>query len=301
MCRSSRSSLGSFTTNIVGKVLGLVSSGTSYGVFLNSLLVPVFIAGKDWRGLWSTVGIITLIIGLAGCVTFWRSGLLQPKATGVVKAGTKVSTQKASGRTVPVAPWIAMVWLMTFLNGFSTLPFQNYLSPYLREELGLSVAFAARVWGVIGIIGMIAGFVVGWLSDKTGIRFALLLTYCWVTAAAMILAIAPTGVLPLVAGVLFALAFYPIFGLIPAYVSKVTDGQTATRIFAIANVTLGIGGILGNYAAGELKNATGTFVYIYVAVAVVTTTLGILAWLLPSEKSRIEATRAQYSSSVFGQ
>jgi predicted MFS family arabinose efflux permease len=174
---------------------------------------------------------------------------------------------------------------MTFLNGLSTLPFQNYLSPYLREELGFDVAFASSVWALNGMIGMVSGFIVGAISDRTGVRAALMLSYGCVLAAAVLLAASPVGRAPLISAALFALAFYPIFGLIPAYVAKVADGSRATRIFAISNVTVGLGGVAGNYLAGALKSATGSFAGVYVAIAATSAVLVLLSALLPGERS----------------
>ena len=263
-----------------GKVLGLASSGTSYGVFINSLLVPMFVINGNWRGVWVAVGAGTLAMTVFAVLVFWRLGLLRREPRSAPASGMPVG--RTSLRTV-IAPWVLIIWAMTLLNGLATLPFQNYLSPYLREELGLGVELAAWVWGAIGFIGMFAGFVVGWLADRTGVRAALLFAYTCLLLAALTLAIAPSGVLPMAAGVLFAIAFYPIFGLVPAYVAKTADGGTATVIFAVANVTLGIGGMSGNYLAGMAKNLSGTFVWTYVAVAVCAAALGVLTALLPRE------------------
>jgi len=261
-----------------GKVLGLLSSGTSYGVFLNSLLVPPFIAAGNWQGVWLTVGSLTLAITAVGAFTFWRLGLIQAPMRSTIRAGdTKVGTYRF------LVPWVILIWLMTFLNGLSMMPFQTYLSPYLREELGFGTPFAAKVWATLGIIGMVAGFAVGWLSDRIGVRFSLVLSYACTAGAAIILILAPVGIMPMIAGVLFALAFYPVFGLVPAYVSKMTDGRTATQVFAVANVTLGVGGICGNFAGGILKNATGSFVQIYEAITLIALLLSIASLLLPNE------------------
>ncbi|MBH0247472.1 MFS transporter [Streptomyces cavourensis] len=165
------------------------------------------------------------------------------------------------------------------------MPFQNYLSPYLREGLGFDIGFAAQVWGAIGIIGMFAGFAVGWLSDRIGVRAALVMCYTLFFLSAAILVVAPVGFLPMVSGVLFALAFYPIYGLVPAYVSKSASGAAATVIFGITNVTQGLGGIAGNYTAGFLKNVTGDFMWYYVVIAVTAVVLALLTLQLPREGS----------------
>lgn len=266
-----------------GKVLGLVSSGTSYGVFVNSLLVPIFVVGGDWRGVWLTVGAGTFVVTLIATVTFWKLGLFRRPAAHAAAASGASGGGFLAGIGAAMVPWVLIIWAITFLNGFSTLPFQNYLSPYLREELGFSVEFAAFVWGVIGFIGMFAGFVVGWMSDKTGVRLALVLTYLCVVAAATILVLAPTESLVVAAGVLFAVAFYPIFGLVPAYVAKTAEGAQATIVFGVANVTLGIGGMVGNAMFGFVASLTGTFTWIYVAIALAASLLAILSMVLPAE------------------
>jgi MFS family permease len=270
-----------------GKVLGLASSGTSYGVFINSLLVPAFALSGNWRGVWFAVGTGSLAVSAVALFAFWRLGLFEHRAihTKVARNAALGSRRVGifAGLREVVVPWVLIIWFITFMNGFSTLPFQNYLAPYLREELGFHVNFAARVWGTIGFVGMFAGFVVGWLSDRTGVRLALLVSYACIFLSSAILVVVPAGYLPLAAGILFALAFYPIFGLVPAYVAKSSGGGQATIIFGVANITLGIGGMIGNYMGGIVRDLTGTFVWIYAAVAVSAVLLALVSLLLPPE------------------
>ncbi|MGW0564852.1 MFS transporter [Streptomyces sp. NPDC003016] len=294
-----------------GKVLGLVSSGTSYGVFVNSLLVPGFVRDDNWRGLWFSVGFGTLMVTAVAAFTFHRLGLFRseeavaagadrgpqddtgaPGPDGAAEDGrtpqaaepVKDNSARAGWRMVLVR-WVVIVWTIKFLNGFACMPFQNYLSPYLREGLGFDIDFAAQVWGTIGVIGMFAGFAVGWLSDRIGVRASLVMCYTLFFISSMLLVLAPVGFIPMVSGVLFALAFYPIYGLVPAYVSKSASGAAATVIFGVTNVTQGVGGIVGNYTAGFLKNVTGDFMWYYVVVAVVAVILGFLTLQLPREGS----------------
>ncbi len=283
-----------------GKVLGLVSSGTSYGVFVNSLLVPGFVQNDNWRGLWYSVGFGTLMVTMVAAFTFHRLGLFrgeEENAPGTATAGTtdddgvprsgdgRENNSARAGWRMVLVRWVVIVWTMKFLNGFACMPFQNYLSPYLREGLGFDIDFAAQVWGAIGVIGMFAGFAVGWLSDRIGVRASLVMCYALFFTSSLLLVVAPVGFLPMVSGVLFALAFYPIYGLVPAYVSKSASGAAATVIFGVTNVTQGVGGIVGNYTAGFLKNVTGDFMWYYVVVAVTAVILGVLTLQLPREGS----------------
>jgi predicted MFS family arabinose efflux permease len=276
-----------------GKVLGLASSGTSYGVFINSLLVPAFVLNGNWRGVWYAVGTGALAVCAIALFAFWWLGLFQRQPNDAQLAREAAAGQRRGGVFADLrevaAPWVLIIWFITFMNGFSTLPFQNYLAPYLREELGFDVNLAAQVWATIGFVGMFSGFVVGWLSDRTGVRLALLVCYVSIFLSCAILVAIPTGYLPLAAGTLFALAFYPIFGLVPAYVAKRTGGRQATVIFGVANVTLGIGGMIGNYMGGIVTDLTGTFVWIYAAVAASMVVLTLISLLLPPEVKNVLA------------
>ena len=89
----------------------------------------------------------------------------------------------------------------------------------------------------------------------------------------------------MIASALFSTAFYPIFGLIPAYVSKQASSTSkAVAIFGIANVIQGAGGMLGNYGAGLLANHSKTFTTVYEAIIVVGVALILLAIKLPTIK-----------------
>lgn len=273
-----------------GMAMGLVSSGTSYGVFINSLLVPMYAPQGEWRTVWWIVGLLTVLISIAVFVVFKRARLFINAGSEPTPAASSapddnpaiVSTGEASHRSPLMQPWVLTVWSMNFLIGFSTFPFQNYLSSYLRTELGFAVQNTAQIWAVIGFVGMFAGLAVGWLSDRIGLRAAMVLVYVNVALAALIFVVHPSGYWPLVAGILFAIAFYPIFGLIPAYVSKMAStAALAVTIFGIANIMQGVGGMIGNYCSGLLASSSGTFVGVYCAIGVVAVLLTGLTFRLP--------------------
>ena len=266
-----------------GLAMGLVSSGTSYGVAINSLLVPMYAAQGEWRSVWWWVGLITVAMAMLVLVVFKKSGLLKQTESPVI-ALMAAENVVPSMRLELIKSWVLLIWSMNFLIGFATFPFQTYLSSYLRTELGFDVQYSAQVWAVIGCVGMFAGLAIGWLSDRTGLRAAMLLVYGCVVTAALIFVVHPSGHWPLVAAGLFSTAFYPIFGLIPAYVSKLASSSAmAVSIFGVANVMQGSGGMLGNYGAGLLANHSGSFSGIYAAISGIGVLLIVLTLQLPRE------------------
>ncbi|RJX82511.1 MFS transporter [Pseudomonas sp. LS-2] len=272
-----------------GMAMGLVSSGTSYGVFINSLLVPLYAPQGEWRMVWWIVGLITVVLAVGVMVVFSRARLFARN----IDSPAQEETQVTVGRSALMQPWVLMVWAMNFLLGFSTFPFQNYLSSYLRTELNFDVAYAAQIWASIGFVGMFSGLIVGWLSDRTGLRAAMLLVYACVAGAALIFVVHPVGYWPLAAGILFAVAFYPIFGLIPAYVSKMASSAAlAVTIFGVANILQGVGGMIGNFCAGLLASFNGSFVGVYAVIGVVALLMAGVTLRLPREGQGVQSTVA---------
>ena len=265
-----------------GFAMSLVSSGTSYGVVIDSVLVPLFPGGR-WRTVWDIVGLATLVTVALAFVVFRRADLFRLGGSGA--AGGPAGGQ-ADGGIRAAMPWVLVIWALSFLNGLSTYPFQNYLSPYLREELGFTVSYAASVWGTIGVVGTVAGLSVGWLSSRLGLQSAILFCYLCFLLAGAILAFAPTAQLSLLSGVLFSLGFYPIFGLLPAYASHRTSAATAVSIFGLGNVAQGLGGMTGNFGAGIIKTTTHSFSGIYLTFAGLALLCILLAMILPRSRSR---------------
>jgi predicted MFS family arabinose efflux permease len=251
-----------------GMAMGLVSSGTSYGVFINSLLVPLYAPQGEWRMVWWIVGLITVVLAVGVMVVFSRARLFARN----IDSPAQEETQVTVGKSALMQPWVLMVWAMNFLLGFSTFPFQNYLSSYLRTELNFDVAYAAQIWASIGFVGMFSGLIVGWLSDRTGLRAAMLLVYACVAGAALIFVVHPVGYWPLAAGILFAVAFYPIFG--------------------VANILQGVGGMIGNFCAGLLASFNGSFVGVYAVIGVVALLMAGVTLRLPREGQGVQSTVA---------
>lgn len=246
-----------------GKAMGLISSGTSFGVFINGLIIPIFILQKNWHYIWISVGILTLIWLIISIFIFKYYGLFEKNKKNHIIFDTQNSTNKKLQLFQPI---IIIVFCLTFLNGLSVMPFQNFLVPFLREEMNYSMALTSQIWALIGFSGMLSGFMMGALSDKIGIKITLIITYSLLAASSYLVIWSDSIFFIWVAAISFSFAFYPIFGLIPAYVSKIFGASKATLIFAIANVTLGIGGMVGNILGGYIKTYTGSFQIVYIFI-----------------------------------
>ena len=177
--------------------------------------------------------------------------------------------------------------VMMFLNGFSCMPFQTFLSAFLIGEVGFGEDRAATAWGLIGLVGMASGVLMGALADRISIRRGMVATYLVLSVAALSVMIITWGHLavPLayVASIAFGLSFYAVFGLVPAYISHLFGEGDAALVFAFGCVALGLGGIVGNLTGGISRELLGSFATLYFLILIAALASAIIAIVLPSE------------------
>ncbi|MEH0019680.1 MAG: MFS transporter [Desulfobacter sp.] len=266
-----------------GRVIGFICGGQSIGVMAASVMVPYVVTHYTWRWAWMAVGTIAAAVLVVSGILLRRIGVFAHPDTDT--PGPSPATASSPGRLRTIlTPGTILVMLLYFLSAFCYNPFQTYLSPYFRDELGFSVETATLIWSCIALPGVVSGLFMGYIADRFSICVSLVIAYGATVLATLVLIFFPgSGLLP-VAGLLFGLAFYSVFGLIPAYISKVNTPSVGVKVFALANIVHGAGGISGNFLGGWLKDATGTFVWLYSLITAALVLLVVFTLFLPNEK-----------------
>ena len=268
-----------------GKALGLMSSGTAYGLFMNGFSIPLLLPAHGWHMVW------TISAGISGVMLV--IGLLALR--GAVKApGHREPAPAIAGggvyRQMLLHPHNLLIPGMMFLSGLAAMPSQNYLVALVQDELGYGVDAVANIWKAIGFIGMFGGFAMGILADYISVRRALALSYAFLAVAVGTFLHHGSLAEIYLGAALFGLAFNAIFGLIPAYVSLTYPARMTAPIFGFSNVMLGLGAMAGNMIGGLTKEATGSFQTSYALAAGTVVVLFLVTLMLRGEKrSKVSA------------
>lgn len=278
-----------------GKAVGFIASGTNYGLCLNGLLVPVLLPAFGWRSVWLVAGGLALLLSIILWRTLDRASLLSREAAD----GVSDARDRAVLWRLALQVRYLLVYSIACLGGLAGVPFANYFSAFLRDDLHRSVATAGEGWLAMGVAGAVGGVFFGALGDKAGLRLALAAASGLLSASAIALATASSAATLVMAAGSFGASFFSIFGLLPAYVAKTARAELTPAICGLVEFSLGVGGALGSFLGGLTPYWTGSFRAVYVSAAVLSALMVCVSRLLPTERAQSEAGPATKERSTI--
>ncbi|RWL94330.1 MAG: MFS transporter [Mesorhizobium sp.] len=265
------------------KVFGIISSGQSYADFASGLLVASLLPIIGWRNIWFFIAVLGMAITVFSILYLFRHGIIEaPVEVRANMPDSDRSSVKKRLRAISNRQSM-MIWLIMLASGLSTYPFQTYISPFVRDELGFSVNLAGGMWSAIGFVGMWGGFAMGFIADRAGIRTALTICFLAMLVSSLLVFFHPNATSLVAAAALYGLAYFSMYGLFPAYISKSFDPTASTTVFGVGNVLLGLSTTLGGFFGGFAKSVFGTFHPVYLSVSVVSLGLVLLTLFLKRE------------------
>jgi len=272
-----------------GKSLGIIASGTSYGVILNGMLIPYILITYHWQTVWLVFGIISFIIGSFGVYVVYsvKNTALLPKSDPdeMKIENNSVDITTNSPMTKNYLQYTLLI-LLVIVTGLYLMPFQTYIVPFIQEDLRLNHEIAGISWSLFGILGVVSGFFAGILADKFSAKKAMIIMYGISVIAILVLLIFHNSACVLLSCGIFGLSFYGLFGLHPTYVSRMLPPEKTAKLFGLLNVAIGFGAMIGNYASGYIKNASGSFINAYMLMAVLSLLCLSICFGIKDDRSR---------------
>lgn len=243
-----------------GKTMGVIGSGTSYGIFINGLIIPMLLPDYGWRGVWICMGSITVVITVIAAIIM----LSGKKRSQAAQDGPSFLQQIP--QIISVKPWLLLS--SVFLASIAFISFMNYISLYVRDDLGLAVSVSGQVLMIIGAVGMVAGLATGALADKIGAKAGIVLMLMLLLGASLLLLNYVDTWFLYLAALGYGTAYVGYFSIVPAYISKAYPAELSTTIFGGTNFAMAIGAMLGNFLGGWSKSSFGDFSMVYIVAAV---------------------------------
>ncbi|WP_271272589.1 MFS transporter [Aliamphritea hakodatensis] len=258
--------------------LSAAASGTAWCCSFNGLLLLFIVPQLGWRAGWQIAAAFGICVIIANWLLLRKLGLMgaasrQP-ATGEQPVKNSLSIP-ALLNTVMFEPLARFTCLICFCVCFSTIPFANWLNIYLAE-LSLPGDLGGYTWSAIGLSGMVAGLTVGRLADRFGYQLALLLI-CGIFALGLMAFLYDQSSFALIAGISYGIMYFPIWGIISGWLSKVYSSTVTMQISSVCMITAGLGGASGNMMVGWVRESSGSLDIAYWVLTANAVLLALLA------------------------
>ena len=190
------------------------------------------------------------------------------------------------------------VYAIALLSGFAGVPFVTYFSAYAHDDLHLGLNVTAHAWALVGLAGAVSGLALGMIGDarsaagqpqRDGMRTALISAGILLLCASAITASRPGVLALMIAAVAFGFSFFPLFGLLHAYVGKTSAPAFAAIVCGVCEASFGVGGAAGNLIGGLCKSVSGSFQPVYVCAAIASLLVVGLTWFVPGVRRAPQA------------
>jgi predicted MFS family arabinose efflux permease len=244
------------------RVLGLASSGAAFAICLNGLLIA-WLQGISLRQFWLICAGLTLLVALLTC---WALAPLGQQPHDRLPSHRPPSLHHVLRQWLRLCleyPVALHVLLLSAFIGAISGPFLNFLSAFASERLGADARTTGSLWTLIGAAGVLGGLLLGTLADRWGALRVMGGSLGAFGLAMFGLLCLPSLALTWVAAGLFALFYFPAWGLMAAYLSARLSAMQSLQVVSLSMVGYGLGSATANSLCGTLLQASQQFALVH--------------------------------------
>jgi MFS family permease len=248
--------IGWSSTKRSGGAIGFALSGTGVGILLVGYAAPLILTRyglPGWRYAWIILGIVSLLIALAGVFLLRENDRAQDDAM-------RHNTGDAALSLLYRDPALRTILTVYTLVGFGYITYATFIVAYAVEEVRFSTHEAGLIWSIFGLFSVIGCLFWGLASDRLGRKNvtvvalfllcgSILLSVFWKEKAGLNISAA-----------LFAFSFNGVITLIAAMFGDHIPISKMGRFFGVSTLIHGLGQAISVAIAGWLKDLTATFV-----------------------------------------
>ncbi|BDE04859.1 oxalate:formate antiporter [Vulcanimicrobium alpinum] len=234
--------------------------------------VPPVPLTPDQVGAITTVflvsGIVYAVVG-GLCATLLRN----PPAGYTVASATAAATSSDAHSFTPAqairTPAMWLLWLMLFLNVTAGILVVSNAVPIIRELISKGVTDPAQIkalagaaisaYAFVAIFNALGRFFWGAVSDRLGRNMAYALIYACQVVVFFLLPNFHTIPLVLISFAIILACYGGGFGTMPSFNADFFGTKYLGQNYGVILTAWGVGGLVGPFIAGSVKDATGSY------------------------------------------
>ena len=242
---------------------GTLFAGVGLGIAVSGIAVPLLDSIGGWRGSWLGLGLIALILAVAGI-------LLADKRQANLAGATAQTAAKGS------LQGIGRLAAAYFFEGLGYIVSATFLVAMIARTPGLE-RFAPWSWVAVGVAAVPSTVLWQMVARRFCMRTALLLAYAVQIAGVLLSIIAADIWTAGIASVCFGGTFLGIVGLVMAEGNRRARAEWH-RVAALLTACFGAGQVIGPPLAGVVADGRGGFtIPLLLAAAMLCLGAGLIA------------------------
>lgn len=284
-----------FGPAVRGRAMSFYIAGISLlGMAIMNILNFV-IMNTGWRG-----GYIFCAAGILVCLPLMaKFAVWSPAEKGISRMGDGENTADAgavnpnmiSGYTVKEGLKKAPVWLVLISCVFLVLASSSMLTHGIPTLImaGNSPTIATFISSLLSVALIGTNLIIGWSTDKFGIRFgatATCLLFALATVGYAMVAQVPGLMYPAV--ILYAFGVPAVNTVSPLVMAYVCGEKELPKFISYLNMLIAVGGIFGAAIVGKMFDATGGYKIPWLVMSGALLIATILRFIATSRKNRCE-------------
>jgi OFA family oxalate/formate antiporter-like MFS transporter len=247
-----------------GIIISIVDLGTTAGIAVWSIIIPIIIGGFSWRTVWISLGITALAV--AG-MNFFLVRSRPPNESGTQETAdlqsVRVPVKEAYNTIFRDIKFHLIGFSYLFISFCIIIPF-TFLTSYATQELMIPYSSAAGLIVVIAVAGAIGKLILGHVSDIVGrIRIMMI---CGLLTAAGSLGMANVRGLSMlfVFSMIFGIGYGTLWSVYAASARDLFPDDYSGSIVGLWSLYHGLGSVIAPVLSGWIIDAAGTYIWAFI-------------------------------------
>lgn len=266
-----------------GLMTGIVTSGSGIGTILLSLAASRLISVYGWRISYMIVGSGVLVLLMLAAQFLRRD----PQQIGQLPYGedeTKGESLNAQAREFSLQEAIrtGQFWLVCAIFlcfGFILYTIMVHIVPH-AIDLGISPIIAANIIVIIGGVNAVGRIIIGYSSDRIGVKPSLLISFILMGIALLWVMVAKEVWMFYLFAIIFGFGYGGLATLTSMVTAELFGLRSLGAIVGVVMFSFTLGGAIGPLLAGSVFDISGSYKPAFLASAAVSAAGIILSSVL---------------------
>lgn len=245
-----------------GLMTGIVTSGSGIGTILLSLAASRLISVYGWRISYMIVGSGVLVLLMLAAQFLRRD----PQQIGQLPYGedeTKGESLNAQAREFSLQEAIrtGQFWLVCAIFlcfGFILYTIMVHIVPH-AIDLGISPIIAANIIVIIGGVNAVGRIIIGYSSDRIGVKPSLLISFILMGIALLWVMVAKEVWMFYLFAIIFGFGYGGLATLTSMVTAELFGLRSLGAIVGVVMFSFTLGGAIGPLLAGSIFDISGSY------------------------------------------